>query len=103
MNTDSSDSLEWIDAENTLLKDICRIEQFHWGQRYFFNEGPDHGKYNFIRLLDNKINKSEFREILATQGKYFQERAKTLHIKIPSSVFKEPPAYLNGLIPTGLR
>ncbi len=34
---------EWIDAEDTALKNFCQIDRFSWGQRYFCEKGPDHG------------------------------------------------------------
>ena len=101
MDKNSSGMFEWIDAENTAIQKFCQIEHFSWGQRYFCENGSDHGKFNFIRLLADSIGKREFLEIVAAQEQYFKERDRSLHIKLPSCVFKERPAWLDGFVETG--
>ncbi len=51
--------------------------------------------------MDNNINEKEFEEIVTAQEKHFREHKKSLHIKIPSCVFKDPPAYLDEFVSTG--
>jgi len=87
-------ALEWITAENTTLDKFCQIDSFSWGQRYLWPQGPDHGKFNFIRLLDKGIDSVSFDSIVGEQEKAFKKHSKTLNIKIPDSVFASPPGFL---------
>ena len=97
----TTNKLEWIDAENTLLSGVCQIDNFPWGQRFYWDKGPDHGKYNFIRLLNEGMDEEEFDRIVEEQGAFFRERSKSLHIKIPSSIFPTSPKFLDRFKLTG--
>ncbi len=97
----TANKFEWIDAENTFLIDVCQIDNFPWGQRFFWDKGPDHGKYNFIRLLNDGTDEKEFDGIIEEQKAFFRERSKSLHIKIPSSVFLTLPRFLDRFKLTG--
>ena len=94
-------ALEWITAENTTLDKFCQIDSFSWGQRYLWPQGPDHGKFNFIRLLDKGIDKIRFDSIVGEQEQAFKRHSKTLNIKIPDSIFPSPPEFLASYGITG--
>ena len=101
MSNQSSATLEWISAENTTLEKFCQIDSFSWGKRYLWPQGPDHGKFNFIRLLDKEIDKVRFDFIVDEQERVFQRHSKTLNIKISDSIFPRPPEFLSGYGVTG--
>jgi hypothetical protein len=101
MSSQLAAALEWIAAENTTLDKFCQIDSFSWGQRYLWPQGPDHGKFNFIRLLDNGIDKVRFDSIVGEQERVFKKHSKTLHIKISDSIFPSPPEFLSSYGITG--
>ena len=101
MNTNPSNNIEWIDAEDSCLNIFCEIEAFPWGRRYLWAEGPDHQKFNFIRLLDREINQSAFDDIVNEQTEYYKRHSKSLCVKIGDSLFTETPKILAKLSPMG--
>ena len=99
--THQTNKHEWIDSEDASLALFCQIDHFSWGQRFLWEKGTDHGKFNFIRLLDNDINENQFCLIIEEQDLYFREHSKTLHIKISDSIFPTLPKFLGKYKATG--
>lgn len=101
MNTSPPNNIEWIDAEDSCLNIFCEIEAFPWGRRYLWAEGPDHQKFNFIRLLDRDIDQGSFDDIVNEQSHYYKRHSKSLNVKIGDSLFTETPKVLANFSPMG--
>ncbi len=101
MSTSSSGNNEWADAEDSFLNNFCEIEIFPWGRRYLWAEGPDHQKFNFIRLLDREIDQGVFDALVNEQTHYYQRHSKSLYVKVGDSLFPETPEILANFSPAG--
>jgi len=76
----------WQEAEDSFLQYFCKIESFTWGRRYFWEEGGNEPKFNAIRFLKPSLTNEDFHHILDEQYKWFQERSRSLWVKIPSAI-----------------
>jgi hypothetical protein len=91
----------WQRAEDSFLKFFCRIERFEWGSFYFWDEGQDWPKFNFIRLMGSAVTVDGFNRHVAKYRPYFEQRGRTFSAKIPDGV-AVPPEVSQRFKPAGI-
>lgn len=68
-------------SEDSFINFFCEIERCSDHSKYFWPDGGDWGKFNFIRVYDNKVSKERIEEIINLYKDEFFSHGKTISLK----------------------